>query len=34
VGVVSRRRLIHRLGVVDQLVMAQVSMLLTTLLDL
>jgi mRNA interferase MazF len=34
VGVMSRRRLIHRLGVVDQLVMAQVSTLITTLLDL
>lgn len=34
VGVVSRRRLVHRIGAVDQLVMAQVSTLLASLLDL
>lgn len=34
VGVVSRRRLVHRLGVVDDLVMVQVSTLLSTVLDL
>ncbi len=34
VGVVSRRRLVHRIGAVDALVMAEVSTLLATLLDL
>lgn len=34
VGVVSRRRLIHHMAEVDQLDMAEVSALLTTLLDL